>query len=105
MACLRFLMGATRINKGGVLAENADYCKFDNDWAWLGSWVCSFWLQKHLGSDLESDTTHSYEIIFCTYMPSMHYFSEVNVVLHVLCIHAIIAKREVKQISVLSVTL
>ena len=37
-----------------LLAENADLCKFSNEWAWFGSRVCSLWLQVHLGSVLES---------------------------------------------------
>ena len=35
-----------------LLAENADYCKFDSEWAWLGSRVCckSTWVQLSLTS-------------------------------------------------------
>ena len=35
--------------------ENADYCMFINEWAWLRSWVCLLWLKVHLGSVLESE--------------------------------------------------
>ena len=37
---------------GSLLAENADYCKFDSEWAWLGSRVCckSTWVQFSLTS-------------------------------------------------------
>ena len=41
-------------SNASLLAENADDCKLDNEWAWLASQVCSLWLQKHLGSVLES---------------------------------------------------
>ena len=45
--CYSQLVGASFLAKkivwainGSLLAENADYCKFDSEWAWLGSRVC-----------------------------------------------------------------
>ena len=35
---------------GCFLAENADLCKFSNEWVWLESHVCSLRLKVHLGS-------------------------------------------------------
>ena len=44
MGCYFHLVGASFLARkvvwalnDSLLAENADYCKFDNDWAWLGS--------------------------------------------------------------------
>ena len=40
------------ILKSSLLAENADYCKFNR--GWLGSQVCLLWLQNYLDSVMES---------------------------------------------------
>ena len=37
--------------------ENADYCMLVNEWAWLRSRVCLFFLKVHLGSVSESELT------------------------------------------------
>ena len=48
----------------GLPTKNADYCMFINEWAWLRSQVCLYFLNMHLASILNWRAQSELKIAF-----------------------------------------